>query len=100
MAGEDVCTTQRDDAESDGGVEGDALEDFVEGAIATAGEEDVGVELGGLAARGVGAFGGHGCDVEALLAEGCCDALDDGEAVTAVAGVRVVEERGPAHVPV
>jgi hypothetical protein len=68
-------------------MEGEALEDFVDGAVASAGEEDVGLDLGGLVAGGVWALGGDGLGFEGVGAEGGGDAFDEGGAVVVAAGV-------------
>ncbi len=101
VAGEDVAAAEGDDAEGGVGVEGEALEDFVDGPVAAAGEDNVGSAVGGFAgllASGAGGGGGGDVDGEVIGAERGGDGLDDGEAVLGAASRgRVEEEDGAAH---
>ena len=101
VASQGVGAAKRDDAERGVGLEGHAWKDFVDCAIASAGEDDVGAIVagcGGLFACCSGSLGGYDIDVE-RSAEGRCYFIDDLETFVGFAtGCWVEEKNGSAHV--
>jgi hypothetical protein len=82
-------------------MKGKTLQNVVDGAIATAGEDDVGSLLAclvGLPPGGTGAFGGRGLGLYAAKTERLRDPFDDAWALCGIAtGIRVIEKDCAAH---